>query len=95
MRLTPKAISKGNHWGYHTIADIGRAELIHDMGVDAKLKRMLLLMKQAAISALSGSDMYTQPSIDAEFEFSMSFKLSLNSLNSKFAALQVHVVIHN
>ncbi len=36
MRLTLKAISKGNHGGYHTIADIGRAELIEDMGVNAK-----------------------------------------------------------
>ncbi len=36
MRLTLKAISKGNHGGYHTIADTGRAELIEDMGVNAK-----------------------------------------------------------
>ena len=32
MRLTLKAISKGNHGGYHTIADIGRAELIRRHG---------------------------------------------------------------
>ena len=31
-----RSIAKGNHGGYHTIADIGRAELIEDMGVSAK-----------------------------------------------------------
>ncbi len=36
LRLPLKAISKGNHGRYHTIADIGRAELIEDMGVNAK-----------------------------------------------------------
>ncbi len=36
MRPTLKAISKENHGGYHTIADIGRAELIEDMRVNAK-----------------------------------------------------------
>ncbi len=36
MRLTLTAISKGNHGRYHVIADIGRAELIEDMGANAK-----------------------------------------------------------
>ncbi len=36
MRFTLKAISKGNHGGYHTIADIDRAKLIEDMVVNAK-----------------------------------------------------------
>ena len=35
LRLILKSIAKGDH-GYYTIADIGRAELIEDMGVSAK-----------------------------------------------------------
>ena len=31
-----KSIAKGDHGGYYTIADIGRAELIEDMAVSAK-----------------------------------------------------------
>ena len=34
--LILKSIAKGDHGGYYTIADIGRAELIEDMGVTAK-----------------------------------------------------------
>ena len=36
LRLVLKSIAKGDHGGYYTIADIGRAELIEDMGVSAK-----------------------------------------------------------
>ena len=36
LRLVLMSIAKGDHGGYHTIADIGRAELIKDMGVSAK-----------------------------------------------------------
>ena len=36
LRLILKSIAKGDHGGYYTIADIGRAELIEDMGVSAK-----------------------------------------------------------
>ena len=36
LRLALKAISKGDHGGYYTIADIGRAEVIRDMGVSSK-----------------------------------------------------------
>ena len=31
-----KSIAKGDHGGYYTIADIGRAELMKHMGVSAK-----------------------------------------------------------
>ncbi len=42
-RFTLKAISKGNHERYHTIADIDRAELIEGIGVNAKrIPRWLL-----------------------------------------------------
>ena len=34
--LVLKSIAKGDHGGYYTTADIGRAELIEDMGVSAK-----------------------------------------------------------
>ena len=36
LRLILKSIVTGDHGGYYTIADIGRAELIEDMGVSAK-----------------------------------------------------------
>ena len=36
LRLILKSIAKGDHGGYYTIADIGRAELVEDMGVSAK-----------------------------------------------------------
>ena len=36
LRFVLKSIAKGDHGGYYTIADIGRAELIEDMGVSAK-----------------------------------------------------------
>ena len=36
LRLILKPIVTGDQWGYCTIADIGRAELIEDMGVSAK-----------------------------------------------------------
>ena len=36
LRLALKSIVKGDHGGYYTIADIGRADLIEDMGVSAK-----------------------------------------------------------
>ena len=36
LRLILKSIAKGDHGGYYKIADIGRAELIEDMGVSAK-----------------------------------------------------------
>ena len=51
MRLTLKAISKGNHGGYHTIADIGRAELIEDMGVNAKRTPTWLLPNSCLLVA--------------------------------------------
>ena len=36
LRLVLKSNAKGDHGGYYTIADIGRAELMEDMGVSAK-----------------------------------------------------------
>ena len=36
LRLILKSIAKGDHGGYYKIADIGRAEVIEDMGVSAK-----------------------------------------------------------
>ena len=36
LRLILKSFAKGDHGGYYKIADIGRAELIEDMGVSAK-----------------------------------------------------------
>ena len=36
LRLILMSIAKGDHRGYYTIAEIGRAELMEDMGVSAK-----------------------------------------------------------
>ena len=36
LRLIQRSIVTGDHGGYYTVADIGRAELIEDMGVSAK-----------------------------------------------------------
>ena len=36
LRLVLKSIAKGDHGGNYTIADIGRAELIEDIGASAK-----------------------------------------------------------
>ena len=36
LRLIFKSVAKGDHGGYYTIADIGRAVLVEDMEVSAK-----------------------------------------------------------
>ena len=36
LRMLLKAIVKGAHGGFHTVADIGRDELTQDLGVDSK-----------------------------------------------------------
>ena len=56
MRLTLKAISKGNHEAYHIIADIGRAELIQDMGGNAKLKQIPTWLLPSSCLVVAGID---------------------------------------
>ena len=41
LRLILKSIAKGDHGGYYKIVDIGRAELIEDMGISAKITIMV------------------------------------------------------
>ena len=43
LRFILKSIAKGDHGKYCTIADIGHAELIEDMGVSAKRMPLWLL----------------------------------------------------
>ena len=51
LRMLLKAIVKGSHGGFYTIADIGREELIKDLGVNDKRIASWLLPDSALIRA--------------------------------------------
>ena len=51
LRMLLKAIVKGAHGGYYTLADIGRDELTFDLGVDVKRIPTCLLPDPALAEA--------------------------------------------
>ncbi len=57
MRLALKAISKGDHGGYYTIADVGRAEVVRDMGVSSiRLSTWLLPNSCLSMAGIDPTD---------------------------------------